>query len=65
MEEIALLKVQFASFGSLPHVVYFHPDIFSASSHGGILLAEAEVDGLDGGEVVEEATGDALADMFQ
>ena len=45
--------------------MYFHPDTFSASSHGGILLAEAEVDGFDSGEVVEEPMGDALADVFQ
>jgi len=65
MEEIALLKVQFASLGSLPHIVYFHPDTFSASSHRGILLVQTNVDGLDGGEVVEEPMGDALADVFQ
>ena len=43
----------------------FHTNAFSASSHGWILLAQTDVDGFDGGKIVEKSTGNALADVFQ
>lgn len=57
--------MNFKNNGASSHIMHFHSNMFSTSSHGWVSLVEADVDSFDGRKIGEDSLGNALADMLQ